>query len=172
MFPKKGTRKTCNGLPRHCRCTVFQQGVFFFPPHLFPRLSVALHDCFTGQSPGARLARRARRAKVQGPGKLRQGGEATGGRRVWRGFRQELAPVDGIGVDVVEIGCSFTKKGGCEGGHLVCLHDPRTSAAISKKLNAKMKERGCAAVVNATGFEVCSTNPAAAKSRNKRSMSS
>ena len=28
-----------------------------------------------------------------------------------------LAPVDGIGVDVVEIGCSFTKKGGCEGGH-------------------------------------------------------
>ena len=87
---------------------------FFFPPHLFPRLSVALHDCFTGQSPGARLARRA---KVQGPGKLRQGGEATGGRRVWRGFRQELAPVDGIGVDVVEIGCSFTKKGGCEGGH-------------------------------------------------------
>ena len=47
---------------------------FFFPPHLFPRLSVALHDCFTGQSPGTRLARRARRAKVQSPGKLRQGG--------------------------------------------------------------------------------------------------
>ena len=47
---------------------------FFFPPHLFPRLSVALHDCFTGQSPGTRLARRARRAKVQGPGMLRQGG--------------------------------------------------------------------------------------------------
>ena len=48
---------------------------------------------------------------------LGRGGEVTGGRRVWRGFRQELAPVDGIGVDVVEIGCSFTKKGGCEGGH-------------------------------------------------------
>ena len=48
--------------------------IFFFPPHLFPRLSVALHDCFTGQSPGTRLARRARRAKVQSPGKLRQGG--------------------------------------------------------------------------------------------------
>ena len=48
---------------------------------------------------------------------LGRGGEATGGRRVWRGFRQELAPVDGIGVDVVEIRCSFTKKGGCEGGH-------------------------------------------------------
>ena len=48
---------------------------------------------------------------------LGRGGEATGGRRVRRGFRQELAPVDGIGVDVVEIRCSFTKKGGCEGGH-------------------------------------------------------
>ena len=57
----------------------------------------------TGQSPGTRLARRARRAKVQGPGMLWKGGEATGGRRVRRGFRQELAPVDGVGVDVVEI---------------------------------------------------------------------
>ena len=41
---------------------------------------------------------------------LRQGGEATGGRKVRRGFRQELAPVGGIGVDVVEIGCSFERE--------------------------------------------------------------
>ena len=47
---------------------------------------------------------------------LGSGGEATGGRTVRRSFRQELAPVDGIGVDVVEVGCSFTQKGGCEGG--------------------------------------------------------
>ena len=86
---------------------------FFFPPHLFPRLSVALtvllgslqaHDGHEGQKSRAQVC-------------LGRGGEATGGRRVRRGFRQELAPVDGIGVDVVEIGCGFTKKGGCEGGH-------------------------------------------------------
>ena len=72
---------------------------FCFPPHLFPRLSVALtvllgslqaHDGHEGQKSRAQVC-------------LGRGGEATGGRRVWRGFRQELAPVGGIGVDVVEI---------------------------------------------------------------------
>ena len=66
--------------------------------------SLQAHDWHEGQKSRAQVS-------------LGRGGEATGGRRVWRGFRQELAPVDGIGVDVVEIGCSFTKKGGCEGGH-------------------------------------------------------
>ena len=90
-----------------------KDGLFFFSPHFFPRLSVALtvllgslqaHDWHEGQKARAQVC-------------LGRGGKATGGRRVRRGFRQELAPVDGIGVDVVEIGCSFTKKGGCEGGH-------------------------------------------------------
>ena len=71
--------------------------VFFSSPAPFSA-SVCGSDCFTGQSPCTRLARRAQ--KVQGPGMLRKGGKATGGRRVRRGFRQELAPVDGIGVDV------------------------------------------------------------------------
>ena len=60
--------------------------IFFFPPHLFPRLSVALtvllgslkaHDGHEGQKSRAQVC-------------LGRGGEATGGRRVRRGFRQEL----------------------------------------------------------------------------------
>ena len=43
--------------------------------------------------------------------------KSTGGRRVRRGFCQELAPVGGLGVNVVVLWCSFTEKGGCEGGH-------------------------------------------------------
>ena len=66
--------------------------------------SLQAHDGHEGQKSRAQVC-------------LGRGGEVTGGRRVRRGFRQELAPVGGIGVDVVEIGCSFTKKGGCEGGH-------------------------------------------------------
>ena len=57
---------------------------FFFSSAPFSVSVCGCSDCFTGQSPGTRLARRA---KVQGPGMLRQGGEATGGRRVRRGFR-------------------------------------------------------------------------------------
>ena len=56
----------------HCwlqgpRC---HQHTFFFPSAPFSA-SVCGSDCLTGQSPGTR---RARRAKVQGPGMLRQGG--------------------------------------------------------------------------------------------------
>ena len=73
---------------------------------------------------------------------LRQGGEATGGRRVWRGFRQELAPVGGIGVDVVEIGCSFTKKGGCEGGH-GCMGQRGGPSCGESGRNALLEDGGC-----------------------------
>ena len=37
------------------------------------------------------------------------------GRRVWRGFCQELAPVGGIGLDIVEVWRGFAEKGSCEG---------------------------------------------------------
>ena len=74
---------------------------------------------------------------------LGRGGEATGGRRVWRGFRQELAPVDGIGVDVVEIGCSFTKKGGCEGGH-GCMGQRSGPSCGESGRNALLEDGGSA----------------------------
>ena len=50
-------------------------------------------------------------------GCVRRWRKSTGGMRVRRGFREELAPVGGIGVNVVEIWCGFTEKSGCEGGH-------------------------------------------------------
>ena len=115
--------------------------VFFFPPHLFPRLSVALtvllgslqahdlHEGHEGQKSRAQVC-------------LGRGGEATGGRRVWRGFRQELAPVDGIGVDVVEIGCSFAKKGGCEGGH-GCMGQRGGPSCGESGRNALLEDGGC-----------------------------
>ena len=89
---------------------------FFLLPFFFPA-SVCGSHCFTGQSAGTRLARRARKEKSRAQGCVRRWGKSTGGMRVRRGFRQELAPVGGIGVNVVEIWCGFTEKGGCEGGH-------------------------------------------------------
>ena len=113
---------------------------FFFSPHLFPRLAVALnvvlgslqaHDWHEGHE-----------GQNQGPGMLRKGGEVTGGRRMRRGFREELAPVDGIGVDVVEIGCSFTKKGGCEGGH-GCMGQRGGPTCGESGCNALLEDGGC-----------------------------
>ena len=73
---------------------------------------------------------------------LGRGGKATGGRRVRRGCRQELAPVDGTGVGVLEIGCSFTKKGGCEGGH-GCMGQRGGPTCGESGRNALLEDGGC-----------------------------
>ena len=64
--------------------------------------SVCGSDCFTGSlEADDRHEGQKSRARVC----LGRSGISTGRRRVWRGFRQELAPVEKIGVNVVEIWC-------------------------------------------------------------------
>ena len=86
--------------------------LFFSSRTFFPRLSVAL----TILLGGLQAHDLARRTKVQGPSVLRKVGEVDWRKSVRRGFRQELALVEGIGINVVEIWCN-------------CITSPRRVAA-------------------------------------------